>query len=89
MDRSIQAIRAKFAGRVHFVSCNIDLEVNSELFRRCGVGNIPALGILVAGVPRRPILGLRDPEVLASEIEARLRDPEPRRWWQFRARRDC
>ena len=88
MDRSIQMIRGRFAGRVHFVSCNNDLEVNAGLVGRCGVVNIPALGILVAGVPRRPIIGLRDPEVLASEIEARLRDPEPKRWWQFRARRD-
>jgi hypothetical protein len=51
--------------------------------------NIPALGMLVAGMPRRPIIVFRDPELLAFEIESRLRDPASRHWWELCMRRDA
>jgi hypothetical protein len=89
MDRSIQAIAGRFVGRVYFVSCNVDLEENVELCRRCRVMNVLALGILVAGMPRRPIIGFRDPELLAFEIESRLRDPASTHWWELCMRRDA
>ena len=81
MDANILAVAPRFEGRVHFASCNIDIDENSSLFRHCGIGNIPALGIVVNGVPRRGIIGGREPESLADEIESRLRDPSPRPWW--------
>lgn len=89
MDRDIQAISAGFEGRVVFASANVDRDENAELFRRCGVGNIPALGILVDGEPRRAVIGAREPESLAAEIEVRLHEPPPlrRRRWPFRGRR--
>jgi hypothetical protein len=89
MDRSIQAIARRFVGRVYFVWCNIGLEENVELRRRCRIMNIPALGMLVARMPHRPVTGIRDPEMLAFEIKSRLRDPGSRRWWELRMRRDA
>ncbi len=81
MDRSIQEIVGQFAGRVLFVSCDTDREENHELCRRFGLAAIPALGILVSG--RRPelIIGRRDPDHLASEIEGRLNQSARKRGW--------
>lgn len=81
MDVSIQAVAPRFADRVEFVSCNIDLAENAELCRRFGVLNVPTIGVLIDGRPRRPIVGLREPVPLAEEIESRLRPQEPKPWW--------
>ena len=81
MDRSIRAIERGFDQRVYFASCNTELEVNGELLRRCGIVNIPALSVIVSGVPRRAIGGCREPEGLANEIESRLREPASKPWW--------
>ncbi|WP_165246523.1 thioredoxin family protein [Paludisphaera soli] len=86
MDRSIQGISGRFAGRVVFVSCNTDLEENRELCQQCGFMNIPALGLLVSGHPPISVIGYRDPETLAGLIESRLNGPKRKRkpWWAFR-----
>jgi thioredoxin-like negative regulator of GroEL len=83
MDRNIRTVEPRFEGRVFFASCNIDRDENAQLCRHCGVGNIPALGIIVDGSPRRAIIGVREPESLAHQIESRLRDPQTRPWWAF------
>ncbi|CAN5914424.1 hypothetical protein BH23PLA1_BH23PLA1_04930 [soil metagenome] len=83
MDRAIQHISKRFSGRVGFFSCNVDLEGNAELCRRFGVVNIPALGILMSGHPTQLIMGYRDPETLAGEIESRLDEPKRKPWWLF------
>jgi thioredoxin-like negative regulator of GroEL len=79
MDRSIQSISGKFAGRVVFVSCNVDLGENGELCQRCGFKNIPALGLLVSGHQPISEIGYRDPEKLAGVIESWLKEPERKR----------
>lgn len=73
MDRVIQEIGPRFAGRLVFYSCNTDLAENVELCRRFRFGNIPALSVLVAGQPHKPIIGLRSPDDLVAQIETRLR----------------
>jgi thiol-disulfide isomerase/thioredoxin len=88
MDRAIQAVAKRFADRVHFVSCNIDLEENVELCRRFGVVNVPSLGLLVSGMTRRVITGCRAPEDLVSEIESRFHERESKPWWAFWKRLD-
>jgi len=70
MDRVIQELRPRFADRIHFASCDIDADV--ELSRRCGVANVPFLGVFVDGTQQRPIIGLRTPDALAAELETRL-----------------
>ncbi|WP_165223894.1 thioredoxin family protein [Aquisphaera insulae] len=86
MDRNIQPIRERFAGRVHFVSCNIDLAANDELARRCRIRNVPTLVVLVDGDPREPIVGCRGPDTLAAAIEVRLVSSESKRWRPFGTR---
>lgn len=81
MNQSIQAVVPRFADRVKFMSCNIDLAENADLCRRFGFMNIRAIGVLVAGTARRPIIGYREPDRLAEEIESRLRPEEPKPWW--------
>jgi thioredoxin-like negative regulator of GroEL len=81
MDRSIQIISGRFAGRVVFVSCNVDREENGELCQRCGVKNIPALGLLISGHQPVSIIGYRDPETLAGEIESWLNESARKAWW--------
>lgn len=94
MDDTIRAIQDRFAGRVRFVSCDVDRAENVELCRRCGIANIPAVGLIVAGEIRPTIIGFRQPSRLISEIETRLAEPAgaiesrqveptPRAWWAF------
>ncbi|HWL07978.1 MAG TPA: thioredoxin family protein, partial [Planctomicrobium sp.] len=83
MDRSIQNIVDQFAGRVRFVSCEIDLPENLELCQRFGVSNIPALGLLVSDCPPQLVVGCREPKQLAAEIERLLKIPERKSWWEF------
>ena len=72
MDGVIRAIQGRFAGRVHFASCDIDQD-GGELYRRFGVVNIPTLGLIVAGAVRKPsIIGIPEPDRLAAAIESRL-----------------
>jgi hypothetical protein len=83
MDRNIQNIVDQFAGRVWFVSCEIDLPENVELCQRFGVSNIPALGLLVSGYPSQLVVGCSKPKQLAAEIERLLKTPERKSWWEF------
>jgi hypothetical protein len=73
MDRAIQSISAKFGSRLAFFSCNVDRAENIGLCRRYGIANLPALVLIVAGQPQKPIVGLSSPEQLAEKIESRLR----------------
>jgi thiol-disulfide isomerase/thioredoxin len=83
MDQSIQAIASRFADRIGFFSCNVDLEENIELCQRFGIATIPALGILVPDRRPRLIIGHRKPEQLATEIETQLNSSERKPWWAF------
>lgn len=90
MNRHLEAIRARFAGRAAFFSCNIDREENWELCYGLRILNLPWLVVYVAGVPQMSLCGCRDPETLAVEIEARLAGvrpvPKPR-WFDRLLRR--
>lgn len=83
MDQSIREIAERFAGRVLFLSADIDLEENRDLCRHFRIANIPTLGVLRSGRNPTLIVGYRDPEHLANEIETRLNEPEKRPWWSF------
>lgn len=82
-DRSIQDIADQFAGRVWFVSCNVDLEENFELCRRLSLATVPTLGVLAAGRQPKLLIGHFPPKKLAAEIETRLYEPERKPWWAF------
>jgi thioredoxin-like negative regulator of GroEL len=84
MDSSIRDVSGRFAGRLVFVSCNVDLGENRELCQRCRFKNIPALGLLAPGRPPALVVGYRDPETLAGAIESWLKQPERTPWWAFR-----
>jgi len=84
LDRSIQEVAVEFAGRVQFMSCNVDLAENQPLCKRCKVLNVPLVAVFVQGQLRRPILGVIPPAQLARELVARLTpDGATRRWWQL------
>jgi hypothetical protein len=77
MERSIQAIAERFAGRVAFFSCNVDLEENIELCKRCHIATVPTLVIWASRELKPPIIGWQpEQEKLAAAIESRLREPE-------------
>jgi thioredoxin-like negative regulator of GroEL len=83
-DDSLRAVAPEFVGRVCFRSCSSDLSQHLPLWQRFGVVTVPSLVVIVRGQRRRPILGVRSPEQLAKELEARLSDDIPKRpWWQF------
>jgi thioredoxin-like negative regulator of GroEL len=82
-DRSIRAISDRFVGRVAFYSCNVDLEQNVSLCKRCGVTAIPTVAVWGNGRLRQLIVGLQEPERLAAEIESRLSEPARKSWWKF------
>lgn len=77
MNRHLEAIRDRFAGRAAFFSCDIDREENWELCYGLRILNLPWLVVFVAGMPQASICGNREPEVLAAEIEARLAGERP------------
>lgn len=84
MDRSIQAIAERFTGRVAFYSCNIDLEDNFALCKRCRIATVPTLAIWASGELKPPIIGWEpEQERLAAAIEWRLREPEQKPWWKW------
>jgi thioredoxin-like negative regulator of GroEL len=83
-DRNLAAVAPQFAGRVWFFSCNADLPESLPLCQRCGVVTVPSLAVFVRGQPCRPVVGVRSPEQLAAELNARLSGDMPkRRWWQW------
>jgi hypothetical protein len=82
MDRGIQAIAERFSPRVAFFSCNVDLPDNAAWCRRCGVATVPTLATWVSGELRGLIVGCREPDQLAAEIESRLA-PARKPWWMF------
>ncbi len=83
LDRSIQEILDRFIGRLWFGACDVDLSENAELCGKFGVANIPAIGILVSGRSPKLIVGYRDPQRLALEIERRLYEPKRKHSWIF------
>lgn len=83
MEKNIRAIEGRFAGRVTFMSCDIDRPENLRMCKRLGVLNVPCVAVLVGGRPGRLILGLSEPEELARRIEAMLSGSLPRPWWRF------
>jgi hypothetical protein len=84
MDCELQKVREHFGDRVHFVSCNVDLEENLKFCWRCNVWNVPFLAVFIGGEQRRSIIGLRTADELIEELELRVegRDRAPS-WWKF------
>lgn len=83
MDLSIQGIAEEFDGRVWFGSCNVDLSENLTWCRRFGVANIPALGLSISGRPPKLLMGYRDSNRLAKEINSWLNEPDRKPWWSL------
>lgn len=82
LDRSLQALAERFKDRVVFYSCNVDLAENREFCQQCGLANVPTLAIWVSGRLRRMLVGFREPEPFAVEIESQLAPPR-KAWWSF------
>ena len=72
LDRYIQVIAGRFAGRVYYVSIDIDRAENRQLWDRCGVANVPTVALFRGEELQGLIVGLREPEQLAAEIEKLL-----------------
>ena len=85
LDRSLQAIAERFKDRVVFYYCNVDLAENHELCQQCGLANVPTLANWVSGDLRRLIVGCRESDQLAVEIESQLA-PQSKPWWNFYSR---
>ena len=83
MDQEIQQVADRFAGRVRFVSANIDTERGSELGARFGVANVPTIVVLASAAEPRLIVGHRGAEELATKIESKLSSDTLPRWWAF------
>lgn len=71
LDQTIRSIRPTFAGRVHFVACNLDRD--DGLGRRCRLVNSPAIVLIVGGKIQPAIYGANLPPArVAALIELRL-----------------
>jgi thioredoxin-like negative regulator of GroEL len=88
LDRNIAAIAARFAGRVYFVSSDIDRAENRPLWDRCGVANVPTVALFKGEELQGLLIGLREPEQLSAEIE-KLLAIEPKRHVRQFWRRLC
>lgn len=82
MESSIRAIPDRFAGRVLFVACDVDREENVGLCRRFGVVTVPTLAVIASGHPPSFVVGYREPNALALEVEEALK-PVRRPRWRF------
>lgn len=69
---------------VHLASCNVDDPQCVELCKRCGVANIPYIGVFVDGELRPGIMGLYDAHQLATSLSESVMHPKSSRpWWRF------
>jgi thioredoxin-like negative regulator of GroEL len=85
LDRSIRVITGRFDGRVYFVSIDIDRAENRPLWDQCGIANVPTVALFRGEELQGLIVGLREPEQLAAEIEKLLaKEPQShvRRFWR-------
>jgi thiol-disulfide isomerase/thioredoxin len=78
MDQSVQEIAHRFADRVHFVSCNVDRPENQQLCKRVRVATVPTIAVFKKDELKGIVLGLREPEQLAAEIEKLLTTQQTR-----------
>ena len=78
MDESVQAVAPRFAGRLHLVSCDIDRPENQRLCQRSCIANVPTIAVFNKTELSGTIIGLREPEQLAAEIERLLTTEQTR-----------
>jgi thioredoxin len=89
VDENIQAIASQFAGRVHFVSSDIDRAENRSLCERCNLTNVPTIVLFKGDQLKGTIVGMREPNQLTAELESLLtrqfknRERIWRRCWQI------
>jgi thioredoxin 1 len=81
MDDCVQQVADRFSSRVKFASADVDSERGTGLVQQFGVATVPSLLILKSDAKPRMIVGYRDPEKLAADIESRLLPPTSRPWW--------
>lgn len=82
-DRNIQEVASQFAGRLHFVSCDIDRPENQPLCERCRIANVPTVAVFKKDQFLGRIVGLRDTDELVNQIEKLLTDQpllSPSKW---------
>ena len=82
-DRNIQAIAGRFAGRVHFVASDVDHAENRPLCDRCRIANVPTVALFRGEVLQGLVVGLREPNQLAAEIQELLRERPSIQWRKF------
>jgi thioredoxin-like negative regulator of GroEL len=83
LDKNIQAIASRLAGRVYFVSCDVDRLENRSLYDRCRIANVPTIAVFKGDELTGLIVGLRGPEQLIAEIEKLLTKGHRSRVRQF------
>lgn len=77
MDRNVQAIAEEFAGRVCFVSCDVDRPENRQFCKRSHVVNVPTIAVYRGKELHGTVVGLEQPQQLFFQIENFL-TTEPR-----------
>ena len=84
MDNQLTVATRKVSFAVHLASCNVDDPQCVDLCKRCGVVNIPYVGVFVDGELRPGIMGLREADqIVTSVTESVLNPKSPRPWWRF------
>ncbi len=68
MDSQLALATKKLPFAVHVASCNIDDPQCLDLCKRCGVVNIPYVGVFVDGELRPGIMGLRGADQIATLV---------------------
>lgn len=84
MDERLSRVVNRLSFDAYFTSCNVDDPECTDLFNRCGVANIPYLGVFVDGALRPGIMGLLDVDDLVSRLSDSVVNLEPYRpWWRI------
>lgn len=69
MDKLLQGLTDVFDEKFPLRSCDVDREANWATAKDARVLSVPALSLVVDGVPRETLIGLRPSEELRTIIE--------------------
>jgi len=69
-DQAVQAVEPRFAGRVRFVS--VDIDASPELAKRFGIKAVPTVLIMRAGTVLDRVTGGMGPQMLQATVQRHL-----------------